>query len=45
MPFGMVSGVGRGMSVLDGVEIVEWEGAVLAVNLRHPIVVNADFVA
>ena len=29
MPFGMVSGVGRGMGVLDGVVIVEGEGAVL----------------
>jgi len=26
MPFGMVSGVGRGMGVLDGVVIVEGEG-------------------
>jgi len=29
----MVSGVGRGMGVLDGVVIVEEEGAVLVVNL------------
>jgi len=29
MPFGMMSGVGRGMGVLDGVFVVEWEGAVL----------------
>jgi len=29
MPFGVVSGVGRGMGVLDGMEIVEGEGAVL----------------
>ena len=26
MPFGVLSGVGRGMGVLDGVEIVEGEG-------------------
>ena len=26
MPFRVVSGVGRGMGVLDGVEIVEGEG-------------------
>jgi len=26
MPFGVVSGVGRGMDVLDGVEIVEGKG-------------------
>jgi len=25
MPFGVVSGVGRRMDVLDGVEILEWE--------------------
>jgi len=27
MPFGVVSEVGRGMGVLDGLEIVEEEGA------------------
>jgi len=26
MPFGVMSGVGRAISVLDGVEIVEGEG-------------------
>jgi len=31
--------------VLDGVEIVEWEGAVLGVNVAHLIVTNGDFVA
>jgi len=45
MPFEMESGVGRGMSVLDGVEIVEEKGAVLGVNVGHPIVTNGDFVA
>jgi len=45
MPFGVVSGIGRGMSVLDGVVIVEGEGAVLEVNLGHPILTNGDFVA
>ena len=29
MPFGLVSEVGRGIGILDGVEIVEGEGAVL----------------
>jgi len=29
MPFKVVRGVGPGMSILDGVEIVEGEGAVL----------------
>jgi len=29
MPFGVVNGVGRGMGVLNGVVIVEGEGAVL----------------
>ena len=28
MPFAMASGVGRGMGVLDGVVVVEWEWAV-----------------
>jgi len=40
----VVSGVGRGMGVLDGVEIVE-EGAVLGVYVGHSIVTNEDFVA
>ena len=46
MPFGMVSGIGRGMSVLgrDGAEIVEGEGSVLKVNVGNPIVTNGDFV-
>ena len=33
------------MGVLDGVVIVEGEGAVLRVNFGHPIVTNGDFVA
>jgi len=45
MPFEMVSGVVRGMVVLDGSVIIEWEGAVLRVNLGHPIVTSGDFVA
>jgi len=44
MPFGVVSGIGRGMGVLDGVVIVEGEGAVLVVNLGRHIVTNGDFV-
>jgi len=44
MPFGVVSGVGRRIGVLDAVEIVEGEGAVLGVNMGHPIVTNGDFV-
>jgi len=44
MPFGVVNGVGRGMGVLDGVEIVDGiEGAVLGVNVGHPVVTNTDF--
>ena len=39
MPLEVVSGVGRGMGVLDGRGvIVEWEGALIGVNLGHPIV-------
>ena len=44
MPFGVVSGVGRGMGILDGEEIIE-EGAVLGGNVGHPIVTSWDFVA
>jgi len=43
MLFGMVSGVGQGMGVLNGVVIVEGEGAVLRLNLGRPIVTNGDF--
>jgi len=43
MPFGMVSGVGPGMGVLDWVVTVEGEGAVLGVNLGHTIVSNGNF--
>ena len=44
MPFGMVSGVGRGMGVLDEGRDRRREGAVLGVNLGHPcIVINEDF--
>ena len=45
MPFGVVSGVSRGMGVLDGVEIVQGKEAVLRVNVGHPIVTNGVFVA
>jgi len=45
MPFGVMSGMGQGMSVLDEVEIVEGEGVGLRVNVGHPIVANGDFVA
>jgi len=41
MPFGKVSGINRRMGVLDG-EIVEEKGAVLGVNVGHPIVINGD---
>jgi len=45
IPVGVVSGVGLGMGVLDGVEIVKGEGAVFGINVRHPIITNGDFVA
>jgi len=38
MPFGVVSGIGRGMGVLDGSGDRRREGAVLGVNLWRPIV-------
>ena len=40
---GMVSGVGQGMGVLDGVVIVEGKGS-FGVNLGHPIITNGYFV-
>ena len=45
MLFGMVSGVGREIGVLDGVVIVEGEWAVLLVDLGCPIETNGDSVA
>jgi len=30
------------MGVLDGVKIVEWEGALLGVNVGNPVVTNRD---
>jgi len=45
MPFGVVSGVGLGMDVLDfGGDRRRGRGS-LGVNLRHPIVTNGDFVS
>ena len=40
MPFGVVSGVSQGIDVLDGVMIVDGEGAVLRVNVGCPIVTS-----
>jgi len=47
MTFGVVSGdgVGRRMGVLDGDGDRQREGAVLGVNVGHPIVTNEDFAA
>ena len=45
IPFGVVSGVGRVMCVLDEGCDRQSEGAVLWVNLGHPILTNEDFVA
>jgi len=42
MPFGMVSGVGQRMGVLDGCGYRRRKGAVLAVNFGRPIVTNGD---
>ena len=44
MPFGVVSGVSRGMGVLDGVVFVKGEGAVLhGGEVGRPIVTNGAF--
>jgi len=45
MPFGVVSGVGRGRGILDGSGDRRREGAVLGVNVGHSIVTSGDFVA
>ena len=42
---GMVSGVGRGMGVLDEGGNRQNVRAVLGINLGRPIVTNGDFVA
>jgi len=42
MPFGMVSRVGRGMGVLDGMVIVEGNGQFMG-ELGRPIITNVDF--
>ena len=46
MPFGMVSGVGRRIGVLDGVEIIEREGRdSFGGKVGHHTVTNGNFVA
>ena len=44
MPFGVVSGIGRGMGVLDGDGDRRRRGS-LGVNEGHPIVASGDFAA
>jgi len=45
MPFGLVSGVGQGMGVLDGGGDRRRGRAVLGVNSGRPVVTKGDFVA
>jgi len=45
MPFGMVSGVGRGMGVLDGGSNRRRGKGSFGVNLGRPIVTNGDSAA
>ena len=45
MPFGVMSGVGRGMGALDGGDDRLRERSVLGMNLGRIIVTNGDFVA
>jgi len=45
MPFGVVSGVGLVMGVLDFGGDRRREGAVWGLKLRRPIITNGDFVA
>jgi len=45
VPFGMVSGVSRGMGLLDGAGYRQrGRGSFGGLNLWHPIVINGDFV-
>jgi len=44
MPCGMVSGVGRGMGVLDEGGDRQRGGGNFGVNLGHPIVTSGDLV-
>jgi len=44
MPFKVLSGVGRGIGVLDGGGDRR-KGSVLGVNVGHLIVINGDIVA
>jgi len=45
MPFGVVSGVGRGMGVLDRRGYSQRGRSSFGVNVGRPIVTNGDFVA
>ena len=45
MPFVVLSGVSRGIGVLDGMVIEERERTVLGVNVGSPIVNNGDLYA
>ena len=45
MPFGVAVGSVEKWIYYTGVEIVEGEGAVLVINVGHPIVTDGDFVA
>jgi len=45
MPFGMVSGVGQGMDVLDGGGYRQRRRGRFGVNLGHSVVSNGDVVA
>jgi len=45
MPFGMMSGVGQGMGVLDGGGDRQRGRGILGLNLGRPTVANGDFAA
>jgi len=45
MPFGVVSGVGQGMGVFDGVGYRQRGRGSLGMNVRRPTVTNGAFVA
>jgi len=43
MPFGLMGWLGPQMRQAVRVEIAPQEGAILGVNMGHPIVTNGDF--
>jgi len=45
MPFGVVGRLGPRMRQVVGLAVAPWQGAILGVDVGHPIVTNGYFVA